>query len=139
MNILDKVLKLSQYIIALLFAVYLCADYNANHEPKINYIMILLNITTGISAFNILVSKFIENISLFLYLLIFACSSLISSMTIIMIDIISDKAANNTSFIWTGQMDIWDISGIILILIIIVITIIVILKNTKTINDKRKL
>lgn len=130
-NILDKTIKLSQYIVALLFTVYLCVDYNANHEPKINYIIILLTNITAISAFNILVFKFIENISPLLNLIIYAGSQLISSMTVIMIDIISEKAANNTSFIWSGQLDIWDISGIIFMLITSVITIIVILKTQK--------
>lgn len=130
-NILDKVMKLSQYIVALLFTVYLCVYYNANHEPKINYIIILLTNITAISAFNILVFKFIENISPLLNLIIYTGSLLISSMTIIMIDIISDKAANNTSFIWTGQMDVWDISSIVFMLISIIITIIVILKDTQ--------
>lgn len=134
-NILDKVMKLSQYIVALLFTVYLCVDYNENHEPKINYIIILLTNITAISAFNILVFKYIENISPLLNLTIFAGSLLISSMTIIMIDIISDKAANNTSFIWTGQMNMWDKFSIIFMLIAIIITMIVILK-AKTINDK---
>lgn len=134
-NILDKVMKLSQYIVALLFTVYLCVDYNANHEPKINYIIILLTNITAISAFNILVFKFIENISPLLNLTIFAGSQLISSMTIIMIDIISDKAINNASFIWTGQINMWDKFSIIFMLIAIIITMIVILK-AKTINDK---
>lgn len=134
-NILDKVMKLSQYIVALLFTVYLCVYYNANHEPKINYIIILLTNITAISAFNILVFKSIENISPLLNFMIFAGSQLISSMTIIMIDIISDKAINNASFIWTGQINMWDKFSIIFMLIAIIITMIVILK-TKTINDK---
>ncbi len=132
-NILDKVIKLSQYILALLFTVYLCVDYNENHEPKINYIIILLTNITAISAFNILVFKYIENISplLNLYIYAFAGSQLISSMTIIMIDIISDKAINNASFIWTGQINMWDKFSIIFMLIAIIITIIVILKTQK--------
>ena len=134
-NILDKVMKLSQYIVALLFTVYLCGYYNANHEPKINYIIILLTNITAISAFNILVFKNIENISPLLNLIIYAGSQLISSMTIIMIDIISDKAINNASFIWTGQINMWDKFSIIFMLIAIIITMIVILKS-KTINDK---
>ena len=134
-NILDKVMKLSQYIVALLFTVYLCVYYNANHEPKINYIIILLTNITAISAFNILVFKNIENISPLLNLIIYAGSQLISSMTIIMIDIISDKAINNASFIWTGQINMWDKFSIIFMLIDIIITMIVILKS-KTINDK---
>ncbi|MCI6474164.1 MAG: hypothetical protein MSA07_00520 [Mucispirillum sp.] len=134
-NILDKVMKLSQYIVALLFTVYLCVYYNANHEPKINYIIILLTNITAISAFNILVFKNIENISPLLNLIIYAGSQLISSMTIIMIDIISDKAINNASFIWTGQINMWDKFSIIFMLIAIIITMIVILKS-KTINDK---
>ena len=134
-NILDKVMKLSQYIVALLFTVYLCVYYNANHEPKINYIIILLTNITAISAFNILVFKNIENISPLLNLIIYAGSQLISSMKIIMIDIISDKAINNASFIWTGQINMWDKFSIIFMLIAIIITMIVILKS-KTINDK---
>lgn len=134
-NILDKTIKLSQYIVALLFTVYLCVYYNANHEPKINYIIILLTNITAISAFNILVFKNIENISPLLNLIIYAGSQLISSMTIIMIDIISDKAINNASFIWTGQINMWDKFSIIFMLIAIIITMIVILKS-KTINDK---
>ena len=134
-NILDKVMKLSQYIVALLFTVYLCVYYNANHETKINYIIILLTNITAISAFNILVFKNIENISPLLNLIIYAGSQLISSMTIIMIDIISDKAINNASFIWTGQINMWDKFSIIFMLIAIIITMIVILKS-KTINDK---
>ena len=134
-NILDKVMKLSQYIVALLFTVYLCVYYNANHEPKINYIIILLTNITAISAFNILVFKNIENISPLLNLIIYAGSQLISSMTIIMIDIISDKAINNASFIWTGQINMWDKFSIIFMLIAIIRTMIVILKS-KTINDK---
>lgn len=134
-NILDKVMKLLQYIVALLFTVYLCVYYNANHEPKINYIIILLTNITAISAFNILVFKNIENISPLLNLIIYAGSQLISSMTIIMIDIISDKAINNASFIWTGQINMWDKFSIIFMLIAIIITMIVILKS-KTINDK---
>lgn len=134
-NILDKVMKLSQYIVALLFTVYLCVYYNANHEPKINYIIILLTNITAISAFNILVFKNIENISPLLNLIIYAGSQLISSMTIIMIDIISDIAINNASFIWTGQINMWDKFSIIFMLIAIIITMIVILKS-KTINDK---
>ncbi len=134
-NILDKVMKLSQYIVALLFTVYLCVYYNANHEPKINYIIILLTNITAISAFNILVFKNIENISPLLNLIIYAGSQLISSMTIIMIDIISDNAINNASFIWTGQINMWDKFSIIFMLIAIIITMIVILKS-KTINDK---
>ena len=134
-NILDKVMKLSQYIVALLFTVYLCVYYNANHEPKINYIIILLTNITAISAFNILVFKNIENISPLLNLIIYAGSQLISSMTIIMIDIISDKAINNASFIWTGQINMWDKFSIIFMIIAIIITMIVILKS-KTINDK---
>ena len=130
-NILDKVMKLSQYIVALLFTVYLCVYYNANHEPKINYIIILLTNITAISAFNILVFKNIENISPLLNLIIYAGSQLISSMTIIMIDIISDKAINNASFIWTGQINMWDKFSIIFMLIAIIITMIVILKTQK--------
>ena len=96
---------------------------------------LLLTNITAISAFNILVFKNIENISPLLNLIIYDGSQLISSMTIIMIDIISDIAINNASFIWTGQINMWDKFSIIFMLIAIIITMIVILKS-KTINDK---
>ncbi len=134
--ILNKIINVSQYIIALLLIMYICAIHYTTSELKINYILVSLYITTGISVFNMLVFIYIQKISQSLILLTFVLNLLLISMTNILIDIISDKAVNNASFIWTGKMDIWDISGIIFILITIVITIIVILKNTKTINDE---
>lgn len=130
-NILDKILKLSQYLIAILFITYICATHSANAEPKINYILILLNMITGVSMFNILAFIFIQNISQIFILLIFICNLLLSSMTYILIDIISNKAINNASFIWTGQMNMWDKFSIIFMLIIMIVTIIIILKNKR--------
>ncbi len=83
-----------------------------------------------------LVFIYIQKISQSLILLIFVLNLSLISMINILIDIISDKAVNNASFIWTGKMDILDISNIVFMIIIIVITIIVILKNTKTLNDE---
>lgn len=57
--ILNKTINVSQYIIALLLVMYICAVHYTNSELKINYILVSLYITTGISVFNICWSSYI--------------------------------------------------------------------------------
>lgn len=130
--VLDKVMNLLQYFIAICIIICLSIDYCINIEPRLNYIKIATLSIFIISMFNILVFKSEINVSMKQNRIIFsiiALNSIVISYFTTMLFLIGKIGIS----VWTGQITEDDIVSIISSIVVIIITVIVILKHNNRI------
>lgn len=130
--VLDKVMNLLQYFIAIYIIIYLSIDYCINIEPRLNYIKIATLSIFIISMFNISVFKSDINVSMKQNRIIF-CIIALNSIFISCFTTILFLIGKIGISVWTGQITEDDIVYIISSIVVIIITIIVILKHNNRI------
>ena len=130
--VLDKVMNLLQYFIAIYIIICLSIDYCINIEPRLNYINIATLSIFIISMFNISVFRSDINVSMKQNRIIF-CFIALNSIFISCFSTILFLIGKIGISVWTGQITEDDIFYIISSIVVIIITIIVILKHNNRI------